>query len=232
MRRPLILLLAAALLLAAGCGDDDSGAGSAKTETTGTEAGTASGCQEVEAPRPKPDGELDRPPLKVKEGTRYRAVISTNCGDVEIALDAKDQPKTVASFVFLAKRGFFDDVTFHRVATQPDGSDFVVQGGDPTGTGQGGPGYSVTERPPEDAAYTNGVVAMAKTEIEQPGTSGSQFFIVTAEDAGLPPDYAVLGRVVGGQDAVKRIAATPADPRTQQPTSPVVISKVTIRERS
>ena len=230
MRRPLALILFAAALLA-GCGDDE-GSSSSTTETSATEPVSASGCEDVERPKAKPDGELDRPSLQIDKSKRYRATIATNCGDIEIALADDEQPRTVASFVNLAKRGFFDNVTFHRIATQPDGSDFVIQGGDPTGTGQGGPGYSVTERPPEDAAYTKNVVAMAKTEIERPGTSGSQFFIVTAEDAGLPPDYAILGRVVGGDEAVRRIAATPADPRTQQPNSPVVISKVTVRERS
>jgi cyclophilin family peptidyl-prolyl cis-trans isomerase len=122
-------------------------------------------------------------------------------------------------------------VTFHRIARSPDGGDFVVQGGDPTGTGQGGPGYSVTERPPEDAQYTRGVVAMAKTEIERPGTSGSQFFIVTAEDAGLPPDYAVLGRVVGGDEAVRRIAAVPSEEPLGTPQTPVVIRSIEISER-
>jgi peptidyl-prolyl cis-trans isomerase B (cyclophilin B) len=219
------MLLAAALL--AGCGDDDDGA----SETTTTDAAAETGCQQVGKPRAKPDGELDRPSLRVERGTDYRATIETNCGRIEIDLAEDDQPRTVASFVFLARRDFFDDVTFHRVARTPDGADFVVQGGDPTGTGQGGPGYSVTERPPEDTAYTRGTVAMAKTEIERPGTSGSQFFIVTAEDAQLPPDYAVLGRVVGGEEAVRRIAATPSEEPMGTPRSPIVITDVTISER-
>jgi peptidyl-prolyl cis-trans isomerase B (cyclophilin B) len=218
---PLIVLLALA-----GCGSsDDKKTTSTKTSAAAQQSTTA-GCKKVAKPRPKPDGELDRPSLKV--GSARRATIVTNCGTIVIAFDRSEQPKTVASFASLARRGFFDNLTFHRIAQSPNGGDFVVQGGDPTGTGQGGPGYSVTERPPEDAQYTHGVVAMAKTEVEPPGTSGSQFFIVTAEDAGLPPDYAILGKVVSGDDAVKRIAATPADPRTQQPTQPVVIQKVTV----
>src|SRR3954447_6667022 len=214
-----------ALLALAGCGSANDEKAAATTHTAAKRQ-TQTGCKKVARPKPKPDGELDRPSLK--PGSVRRATIVTNCGTIVIALDAKEQPKTVASFASLARRHFFDNLTFHRIAQSPDGSDFVVQGGDPTGTGQGGPGYSVTERPPEDAQYTHGVVAMAKTEVEPPGTSGSQFFIVTAEDAGLPPDYAILGKVVSGDDAVKRIAATPADPRTQQPTQPVVIEKVTV----
>src|SRR3954463_9583208 len=212
-------------LLAGGCGSDDS---SKSSDTQAAAPTTPSGCQKVERPRPRADGSLDRPTLKVGRDDKLTARLETSCGAIELALDARAQPKTVASFVYLARRGFYDGLTVHRIARQPNGSDFVVQGGDPTGRGQGGPGYSVTERPPEDAQYTRGVVAMAKTEVEPPGTSGSQFFIVTAEDAGLPSDYAVLGKVVSGDEAVKKIAATPADPRTQQPSQPVVIQKVTV----
>src|SRR5205814_4108970 len=179
-------------------------------------------------PKPKPDGELDRPSLKIAKSKRWTATLQTSCGTIRMSLDVKQQPKTVASFVYLAKRGFFDGLTFHRIARSPDGSDFVVQGGDPTGSGQGGPGYSVTERPPSDAQYARGTVAMAKTEVEAPGTSGSQFFIVTAQDAGLPPDYAILGHVVGSDAALRKMAATPADPRTERPTTPVGMTKGTV----
>jgi cyclophilin family peptidyl-prolyl cis-trans isomerase len=125
----------------------------------------------------------------------------------------------------LAEKGFYDGTTFHRVAPG-----FVIQGGDPLGNGQGGPGYSVTEAPPQDTTYKNGLVAMAKTEVEPPGTSGSQFFVVTAPaDAGLPPDYAVLGEVTEGMDTVDAIAALgdPSDP-SQKPTQVVTIDKVTV----
>ena len=225
MRRLLALVALAAL---AGCGSSND------KKTTSTQSGAAapkstrSGCRAVAAPKPKPDGELDRPPLKIDRSGRWTATLQTNCGTIRISLDVRDQPKTVASFVYLARRGFFDNLTFHRIAQQPDGSDFVVQGGDPTGTGQGGPGYSVTERPPSDAQYTRGTVAMAKTEVEAPGTSGSQFFIVTADDAGLPPDYAILGHVVGDDSAVRKMAAVPTDPRTARPRTPVVMQRVTV----
>ena len=92
----------------------------------------------------------------------------------------------------------------------------MIQGGDPLGTGRGGPGYSVDEPPPSDAEYTRGTVAMAKTAVEPPGRSGSQFFVVTAADAGLPPDYALLGEVSSGEDVVDRIAEL-GDPASGEP---------------
>jgi cyclophilin family peptidyl-prolyl cis-trans isomerase len=92
----------------------------------------------------------------------------------------------------------------------------------------GGPGYKVVEAPPADLKYTRGVVAVAKTEVEKPGTSGSQFFIVTAEDAGLPADYALVGKVTGGMGTVNRIAAQPVDGPQGVPESPVVIEKASI----
>ncbi len=161
----------------------------------------------------------------LQAGEAATATVETSCGSFEIKLDTKNSPKTANSFAFLAEKGFYDGTTFHRVAPG-----FVIQGGDPLGNGQGGPGYSVTEAPPQDTTYRNGLVAMAKTEVEPPGTSGSQFFVVTAPaDAGLPPDYAVLGQVTKGMDAVDAIAALadPSDPN-QAPTQVVTIDKVTI----
>jgi cyclophilin family peptidyl-prolyl cis-trans isomerase len=102
----------------------------------------------------------------------------------------------------------------------------VIQGGDPTQSGAGGPGYSTVDRPPSDAAYVKGVVAMAKTQAEPAGTSGSQFFVVTGDDIGLPPDYAIVGKVTDGLDVVERIGAL-GDPSTEQPLRPVVVRSVT-----
>src|SRR3954469_2636826 len=215
--RPLLALLALTAVFAAGCGDDDNATTSTPAATEAAPAeetgGTVpTGCENVPEPKARPDGELSKPALKGPPPRR--AVIKTNCGDITVALESSDQPDTVRSFAYLAKRGFYDGTTFWRVQRSPDGGDFVVQGGDPTNSGTGGPGYSVTEKPPEDASYGRGVLAMAKTESERPGASGSQFFIVTAEDAGLPPDYAILGKVVGGDEAVKKIAAAKSDPNT------------------
>ena len=104
------------------------------------------------------------------------------------------------SFVYLAQKGFYDDTIFHRIVPH-----FVIQGGDPLQNGTGGPGYTVTERRPGTPTTRMGTVAMAKTAVEPPGRSGSQFFVVTAADAGLPPNYAILGKVSSGLDVVKRI---------------------------
>jgi cyclophilin family peptidyl-prolyl cis-trans isomerase len=106
----------------------------------------------------------------------------------------------------------------------------VIQGGDPTGSGAGGPGYSTVDAPPASTRYTLGVVAMAKTGAEPPGTAGSQFFVVTEQDAGLPPDYAVLGRIVKGQATVDKIGqlGDPASGGAGTPTETVEIEKATL----
>jgi cyclophilin family peptidyl-prolyl cis-trans isomerase len=104
----------------------------------------------------------------------------------------------------------------------------VIQGGDPTGTGGGGPGYSTVDKPPPSTRYTLGIVAMAKTQAEAPGTSGSQFFVVTALDAKLPPDYAVLGTITAGRDTVTAIGKL-GDPTTEQPTETVEIEHATVK---
>ncbi len=220
--RPFALVLLA--LLVAGCGSDDKKKAAEKTPAPAASV-EAAGCQTVEAPKPKPDGGEKKPTTKLDPDKAYTAVVKTSCGEFAIALDVKRAPKTAASFVALAKKGFFDGTTFHRISPG-----FVIQGGDPTGTGQGGPGYTVVEAPPKGLAYERGVVAMAKTAQEPAGASGSQFFVVTA-DSGLPPDYALLGKLASGDDAVDAIATTATDPNTEQPLSPVVIESVTIQEK-
>jgi peptidyl-prolyl cis-trans isomerase B (cyclophilin B) len=183
------------------------------------------GCDAVEDPGPKDTGKIAKPKERLSASKTYVATVSTNCGDFEITLDAKRAPKTGGSFKYLADKGFFDNTKFHRVE-----GDFVIQGGDPNGDGSGGPGYSIVEKPPSDLAYTRGVVAMAKTEIDPPGTSGSQFFVVTAEETPLPPDYALLGTVTNGMDTtVQKIAAVPVNGST--PIDPVVIKSIKVTER-
>ena len=199
----------AAILLGRSGGDDDASGGS-----------SAAGCKEVEVPKPK-RVRLNAPPQKVKKGEALTAVVTTSCGTFDIALDSARAPKTVNSFVYLSEEGFYDGLTFHRIAPG-----FVIQGGDPLGTGTGGPGYSVVEKPPANLAYTKGVVAMAKSSAEPPGTSGSQFYVVTAPDAGLPPEYALVGKVSEGYDVVARIdeLGTPAE----KPKQTVLIEKITV----
>jgi peptidyl-prolyl cis-trans isomerase B (cyclophilin B) len=218
LRLALLLLLCAALV--ASCGGDDS---SGDSEAAATPSAAPAGCKPATQPKPKAEGKLPKPKAALDKSRTYVATVSTSCGDFQITLDAKRAPKTGGSFKYLADKGFYDDTTFHRIA-----AGFVIQGGDPKGDGTGGPGYSVTEAPPKNLVYGKGVVAMAKTGAEPAGTSGSQFFVVTAEDAQLPPDYALLGRVTAGQDVVDKIGVAKTDPATEKPVEPIVISSVKV----
>jgi peptidyl-prolyl cis-trans isomerase B (cyclophilin B) len=204
----------AAVLIGQGGGSDDDTSASTSGETS------ADGCKQVEAPAPKAVS-FKAPDQVLKKGEEATAVVKTSCGTFEIALDTERAPKTANSFAFLAEEGFYDDLTFHRIAPG-----FVIQGGDPEGTGTGGPGYSVDEKPPANLAYTKGVVAMAKSSAEPPGRSGSQFYVVTGADAGLPPEYALVGKVSEGYDVVERIDAlgTPEE----KPKQTVLIEEMTI----
>lgn len=157
--------------------------------------------------------------------TKADAVVHTSEGSFAIRLDVAAAPQAVGSFEQLARKGFFDGTIFHRIVPG-----FVIQGGDPTGTGTGGPGYTTVDTPPAGTTYLHGTVAMAKTEQEAPGTAGSQFFVVTGADAGLPPDYAVLGRVVRGLTVVDRIGKL-GNPQTQRPTKRVVVRSIAIKPR-
>ena len=213
------LLLACALFLAACGGGDDERAATPEA----TSAAPAAGCEKVPAAKPK-DVKVAKPTTALDPAKTYVARVLTNCGEFEITLDAKRAPKTGGSFKTLVDKGFYDGLSFHRIAPG-----FVIQGGDPKGDGTGGPGYSITETPPGDLAYSKGVVAMAKTENDPPGTSGSQFFVVTGEDAGLPPDYALLGMVTQGQEVVDKIGVVEAGP-DEKPVNPVVIRQIRMTE--
>jgi peptidyl-prolyl cis-trans isomerase B (cyclophilin B) len=196
--------LAAALAMAS-CGDDD-------------------GDGTTPAP-PEPELQFSRPERVLERGEKATATVTTSEGSFTIALDTRTSPKTTNSFAFLAEEGFYDGTTFHRIVPG-----FVIQGGDPTGTGTGGPGYSVDEPPPDDTEYVRGTVAMAKSAVEPPGRSGSQFFVVVAADAGLAPQDAVLGRVSHGFPVCQRIAqlGDPASGQTGTPLEEVTISSVEI----
>jgi cyclophilin family peptidyl-prolyl cis-trans isomerase len=199
------------VLLLAGCG----GGG----DETSTPSGLPAGCTQVQAPPPK-DVHLSRPTTTLNGPAT--ATVTTTCGSFTIALDTTRAPKTSSSFAYLARQGAYNDTVFHRIVPG-----FVIQGGDPTGTGSGGPGYFVDEPPPRDLSYTRGIVAMAKTQAEPPGRSGSQFFVVTVADAGLTPDYALVGRVSSGFDVVQRIEQLGT--ASGAPKAPVVIRHVTIK---
>lgn len=131
----------------------------------------------------------------------HELVLETSCGEIVIALDVDRAPKTASSVAFLAGDGFYDGLKFHRIV-----KGFVIQGGDPEGTGRGGPGYTVVEAPPKDLKYDPGVVAMAKRADEAAGSSGSQFFICSGSQASsLPPEYALVGKVSDGMGVVALI---------------------------
>lgn len=232
------MLTAAALTLSA-CGDDKEDAGAAPpvattpstpppgtTPETTTPEGAAAledvkvkpgKCADVPAASPKsPD--TPEPAGKLDSGTRNILVLETSCGTIKIELDAKNNPKTANSVATLAKAGYYDGTAFHRTV-----EGFVIQGGDPNGDGTGGPSWKTVEAPPAETKYTEGVVAMAKTGTEAPGTSGSQFFIVTGDDVGLPPEYAVAGKVVKGQKIANLISEQGTKGADGPPTKPILI---------
>lgn len=182
------------------------------------------------ADRPKP--QFAAPAEVLEQGKTYTATLRTSCGDIVIELLAEQAPETVNSFVFLAERGFFDGTRFHRIDTSID----VLQGGDPTGTGSGGPGYTIPDELTGSETYGPGTVAMANAG---PDTGGSQFFIVVGDKGHLldaTPNYTVFGRVVRGLDVARRIERIPVqDPEGgipgQQPSQAVYIEEVIVRAR-
>lgn len=203
MRSAGVLLL---LLLAAGCGGSDSSSGPQATS-----------CDvEIQDPTHPPDVQpLDR-------DARPRIRFVTTHGSFTVEIDGSRAPCNGDSLVDLAKRGFFDNTRFHRIVPG-----FIIQGGDPTATGNGGAGYTTLDAPPPDTQYTKGVVAMAKSSFEPPGTGGSQFFIVTADNANLPPDYAVIGKIVEGMSVVDKIGKL-GNRRTEAPTQRIVIKRTVV----
>lgn len=233
--RSAILFGLVGVLLLAGCGGgDDDGASAESTPdtnpaTAGAKQTSAPGCKRASAPEPRADGSLERPAVaNLPTGKRYDVTFSTNCGAFTIQVDQQAAPATAASFVSLARKGFFDGTVFHRIVPG-----FVIQGGDPTGSGQGGPGYSTTDKPPADTVYKRGTVAMAKTGSEPAGTAGSQFFVVTGQAPGLAPEYATLGRVSKGLPVVERIGqlGDPSSGGSGTPLEPVVIKRTKVSGR-
>jgi peptidyl-prolyl cis-trans isomerase B (cyclophilin B) len=224
--RAAVLLVLALALLTAGCGGSDSSAETAASDVTTDASAAPPGCAEVEAPAPREDGGATKPTERLDPEQTWTLTFETSCGSFVVTLDVAGAPATSASLVSLARSGFFDDTVFHRIVPG-----FVIQGGDPTQSGSGGPGYSTVDPPPSGAKYVKGVVAMAKTQAEPAGTAGSQFFVVTGDDVGLPPDYAIVGKVTKGLDVVGLIDKL-GDPATEQPLRPVVVRSVTAASAS
>lgn len=169
------------------------------------------------------------PTMQLAKDVRYGALLSTSEGDIRLELLPERAPVTVNNFVTLAKDGYFDGITFHRIV-----QGFVLQTGDPTGTGGGGPGYRFADELPPQLPYGPGVVAMANAG---PNTNGSQFFICSgAQAAGLNnhPNYTVFGRVVEGMDVVEKIDRTPVERSSSgefsKPQAEVILSSVEITE--
>lgn len=161
-------------------------------------------------------------PAETIDATKtYTATMKTSMGDIVIALDAKNRPQTVNSFVYLARLGFYDDVIFHRII-----SGFMIQGGDPMGTGTGGPAYKFADELSEPNANAKGTISMANAG---PGTNGSQFFINLVDNNYLDSKHSVFGKVTGGMDVVEAIGKVKTG-SGDRPLTPVVMTSVTVSE--
>ena len=169
--------------------------------------------------------QTNMPEILIDKDKSYIAVLETEMGNIEIALNSKETPVTSNNFIWLAKKKFYDNVVFHRVINK-----FMIQGGDPTGTGSGGPGYKFDDEP-FNGEYTRGTVAMANSG---PNTNGSQFFIMH-NDVPLQKDYVIFGKVTKGMDVVDKIATAETtiggDGQMSKPVTPVKIKSVTIVEK-
>jgi cyclophilin family peptidyl-prolyl cis-trans isomerase len=200
----------------------DAAAGQTPGSATDVPSGGDGKCTKVAAAKP---GDVDAPePTGSLDASKKNVVtLKTNCGTIAFELDAKRHPKVANAVASLVKDGYYDGVSFHRVAPQ-----FMIQGGDPNGDGTGSTKWSVVDAPPSDQAYSRGVVAMAKTGDAPAGSASNQFFIMVA-DVPLPPDYAVVGTVIKGMDTADAIDAL--GDTDGPPSEPVVISKATFQAK-
>jgi peptidyl-prolyl cis-trans isomerase B (cyclophilin B) len=207
MRIAILLVLG---LLLVGCGGNDNESSGGGKSTMDCEIGGDASKAEL---------------ADLEDGKTHSVVADTNKGSFTFELATDISPCTTAAFAGLVQKGFFDGLTFHRIVPG-----FVIQGGDPLGNGMGGPGYTTVDAPPQDTKYEKGLVAMAKAGNEPAGTSGSQFFVVSADGVQLPPDYAVLGTVTDGIDVVEKIGelGNPNDPNGA-PTEKVDIEKMELK---
>jgi cyclophilin family peptidyl-prolyl cis-trans isomerase len=189
----------------------------------------ASAPASADEPKPQFDSPGD---MKIDPAKTYTATIETSCGTIEVELDPKTAPQTVNSFVFLADQGYFDGTRIHRIDTSID----VLQGGDPTGAGTGGPGYTIPDELTGSESYPPGTLAMANAG---PNTGGSQFFLIAGPDGhGLDdqPNYTVFGHVVKGLDVAEQMLrlpisdpkAPPTDISAQEPQDAIYLESVTV----
>ena len=229
------LSLAALALALTACGGSSSGGGTDQVGSTppptsppsSSPAATGAGCQSPPTTKPSPQRFSSEPKLTIAR-TTYTATVVTNCGTIVIKLDGKNAPHTVNSFAFLAGKHYFDNTPCHRLTTA---GIYVLQCGDPTGTGTGDPGYSIRDEnlgAIKNRNYPAGIVAMANAG---PNTGGSQFFLVY-KNSPLDPNYTPFGTITSGLDVLKKIAAAGNDgangPGDGAPNQPVVIQSFTV----
>lgn len=190
-----------------------------------TDESTKAADQSPENTEPKKSmKQYSKPPdMQIDPAKKYSAILTTTEGDVTIEFFADRTPNTVNNFIFLAREGFYDGTVFHRTI-----KGFMIQGGDPEGTGRGGPGYRFDDEPFQ-GEYSRGIVAMANAG---PNTNGSQFFIMHADYA-LPPNYVIFGQVTEGLDVVDKIAGAPTKPGGEgsTPLSPVIVESIVVNEQ-
>jgi peptidyl-prolyl cis-trans isomerase B (cyclophilin B) len=213
-------------LAVAGCGSSSSGGGT-KAGAATTSAVNANGCSTAPALQKTHQHYAHAPKLTISR-TTYTARVKTNCGTITVSLLGKQAPQTVNSFAFLSGKGFFTDTPCHRLTTA---GIFVLQCGDPTGTGTGGPGYTIPDENLKGATYPAGTLAMANTG--QPHTGGSQFFLV-GENSSLPPTYTPFGTITQGLNILQSIGAAGAGAADSGGNTPpkdaTTIEKVTVAQ--
>jgi cyclophilin family peptidyl-prolyl cis-trans isomerase len=219
--RAVVSILVAAGVVFAACGSDDA---TPATDTATGDASTAVECPPADGADSRSASFDAPPPDCLVDGVTYLAVVTTNKGEFTIELDPEQAPVAANNFVFLARNLYYDDTPCHRIIP-----DFVVQCGDPTGTGTGGPGYTIVDEPPEPGTYELGSVAMAKRP--DPDSAGSQFFIVIGPNGeSLPPEYALFGQVVEGLDTTVAAMAAAGTPGDGTPIEPIEIESIRIVE--
>lgn len=222
-RRAVALTALLGSLALSGCGSDDS----SESGSPGAAGGSSPQCPATDGSAAKKQSFAAAPGMCIDASKSYTATMSTDVGDVVIALDAQKAPKTVNNFVVLSHYHFYDDVTFHRVIPG-----FMAQGGDPKGDGTGGPGYTIDDELPKAGEYEDGSIAMANKGSANSG--GSQFFVITGPSGtALPPQYTLFGKVTQGMDVMRKIEADGNQDGSQQghPMKVHTIKTVSISEK-
>ena len=225
MRRTLGTTLVAAALVLGACGDGDTDdpTATAATDDADTAAAPSADCPPAGGADTRTTTFDAPPPECLVDGVTYQAVVTTNTGEFTIELDPEQAPVAANNFAFLARNLYYDDTSCHRIIPS-----FVVQCGDPTGTGTGGPGYTIVDEPPPAGEYQLGSVAMAKRS--DPDSAGSQFFIIIGPSGeALPPEYALFGQVVDGFDTTVAAMAAAGTPEGA-PSEPIRIESIRIVE--